>query len=99
MDFNITEDQQHWRDLAKGFVEKHIKPDVLRRDRLPTAEERIPWDWIREADTAGIRTLGIAKKYGVKISFLDFMKFGAVISIISLIIASLYLILCINIIM
>ena len=24
MDFNITEDQQRWRDLAKGFVEKHI---------------------------------------------------------------------------
>ncbi|MDC0191081.1 acyl-CoA dehydrogenase family protein [Rhodospirillales bacterium] len=64
MEFNITEDQQHWRDLAKDFVEKHIKPDVLRRDRLLTAEERIPWDWIREADTAGIRTLGIPKKYG-----------------------------------
>ena len=64
MDFNITEDQQNWRDLAKDFVEKHIKPDVLRRDRLLTAEERIPWDWIREADTAGIRTLGVPKKYG-----------------------------------
>ena len=23
MDFNITEDQQHWRDLAKDFVEKY----------------------------------------------------------------------------
>ena len=42
--------------------------------------------------------IGIAKKYGVKISFLEFMKFGAVISIISLIIASLYLILYIKII-
>ena len=49
--------------------------------------------------SANIVSIGIAKKYGVKISFLDFMKFGAVISIISLIIASLYLILCINIIM
>ena len=48
--------------------------------------------------SANIVSIGIAKKYGVKISFLDFMKFGAVISIISLIIASLYLILCINII-
>ena len=34
------------------------------RDRLPTAEERIPWDWIREADKIGIRTLGIPKKFG-----------------------------------
>ena len=49
--------------------------------------------------SANIVSIGIAKKYGVKISFLDFMKFGAVISFISLTIASLYLILCINIIM
>ena len=49
--------------------------------------------------SANIVSIGIAKKYGVKISFLDFMKYGAVISFISLTIASLYLILCINIIM
>ena len=48
--------------------------------------------------SANIVSIGIAKKYGVRISFLDFMKFGAVISLISLFIASLYLILCINII-
>jgi len=46
--------------------------------------------------SANIVAIGIAKKYGVKISFLEFMKFGAVISLISLFIASLYLILCIN---
>ena len=49
--------------------------------------------------SANIVSIGIAKKYGVKISFLDFMKFGAVISLISLTIASLYLSLCIYIIM
>ena len=48
--------------------------------------------------SANIVSIGIAKKYGVQISFLEFMKFGVVISLISLIIASLYLILCINII-
>ena len=48
--------------------------------------------------SANIVSIGIAKKHGVNISFLDFMKFGAVISLISLFIASLYLILCINII-
>ena len=64
MDFNFTKSQKHWREVARDFVEKFIKPDVLRRDRLPTAEERIPWDWIREASKAGIRTLGIPKNYG-----------------------------------
>ena len=41
-----------------------IKPDVLRRDRLPSAAERIPWDWIREADKLGLRTLGVPKQFG-----------------------------------
>ena len=64
MDFNISQEQEGWRELAKEFVERHLRPDVLRRDRLQTAEERIPWDWIRAADSAGFRTLGIPKKYG-----------------------------------
>ena len=64
MDFTLTEEQSRWRSLARDFAEKTIKPDVLRRDRLPTAEERIPWDWIREADKLGIRTLGIPKEFG-----------------------------------
>src|SRR5688572_488078 len=36
----------------------------MRRDRLSTAAERIPWDWIREADKLGIRTLGVSKAFG-----------------------------------
>jgi len=64
MDFALTETQLHWRDVARSFVSEHIAPDVLRRDRLPTAEERIPWDWIREASAKGLRTLGIPKEFG-----------------------------------
>jgi alkylation response protein AidB-like acyl-CoA dehydrogenase len=64
MDFALTESQLHWRKVAKAFVRDHIKPDVLRRDRLQTAEERIPWDWIREASAQGLRTLGIPKEFG-----------------------------------
>lgn len=64
MDFALTEEQRRWRDTARQFAEKVIKPDVLRRDRLPTAAERIPWDWIRAADKLGLRTLGVAKEHG-----------------------------------
>ena len=64
MDFSLNEDQLHWRDVARRFVADFIRPDVLRRDRLPTAEERIPWDWIREASAQGLRTLGIPKEFG-----------------------------------
>jgi alkylation response protein AidB-like acyl-CoA dehydrogenase len=64
VDFTLSEDQNRWRLLARNFAEKVIKPDVMRRDRLPTAAERIPWDWIREADNQGIRTLGVPKAFG-----------------------------------
>jgi alkylation response protein AidB-like acyl-CoA dehydrogenase len=64
MDFGLNEEQVRWRNIAREFVETVIKPDVLRRDRLPTAEERIPWDWIRKASTLGLRTLGVPKKFG-----------------------------------
>jgi alkylation response protein AidB-like acyl-CoA dehydrogenase len=64
VDFTLTEEQSRWRGVARDFAETLIKPDVLRRDRLPTAAERIPWDWIREADKRGLRTLGVPKSFG-----------------------------------
>jgi len=64
MDFSLSEEQLRWRGVARTFVADVIKPDVMRRDRLPTAEERIPWDWIRQADALGLRTLGIPKSHG-----------------------------------
>ena len=64
MDFTLSEEQQQWRALAREFAEKTIRPDAQRRDRLPTAAERIPWDWIREADRLGFRTLGVPKQFG-----------------------------------
>ena len=64
MDFTFTEEQSRWRAIARDFADQVIKPDVLRRDRLPTAAERIPWDWIRQADSVGLRTLGVPKAWG-----------------------------------
>jgi len=64
LDFGLTDEQRRWRTVAREFAEKTIKPDAQRRDHLPTAAERIPWDWIREADKLGLRTLGIPKQFG-----------------------------------
>jgi len=49
--------------------------------------------------SANIVSIGIAKKAGVEISFIEFMKLGAIVSIISLLIASVFLIIRINIIL
>ena len=64
MDFTLNDEQLRWRARARDFAERVIRPDVLRRDRLPTAAERIPWDWIRQADALGLRTLGVSKAHG-----------------------------------
>ena len=42
--------------------------------------------------SANIVSVGIAKKYGVEISFIDFMLKGIIVSLISLVIASIYLV-------
>ena len=64
MDFALSQGHQRWINLARAFTETIIKPDVMRRDRLPSAAERIPWDWIREADKQGLRTMGVPKSFG-----------------------------------
>ena len=64
MDFVLNEEQTRWRTVAREFAESVIKPDVLRRDRLPAAADRIPWDWIRQAHRLGLRTLGVPKAFG-----------------------------------
>ena len=33
MDFGLTEDQQMVRDMARGFVEREVKPVASRLDR------------------------------------------------------------------
>ena len=42
--------------------------------------------------SANIVSVGIEKKYGVEISFIDFMKKGIIVTLISLVIASIYLV-------
>src|SRR4029453_3100345 len=64
MDFTFTPEQLRWRGIARDFARDVIRPDVLRRDRLATAAERIPWGRIRRADRVGLRTLGVPKAWG-----------------------------------
>ena len=66
MDFNISDSQIKWRSVAREFATKIIIPEAIERDRIQLAEDRIPWDWIKLADEAGIRTLGVPKKLAVR---------------------------------
>src|SRR5688500_17533636 len=64
VDFTLTDDHKRWREIGRKFAERVIQPDVMPRHRLPTAAERLPGDWIREAAKQGIRTLGVPKSFG-----------------------------------
>ena len=61
MDFNLSEEQLSLQLKARNFVEKYIKKEAVKRDRIQKAEDRIPWDWIKLADQEGFRTMGVPK--------------------------------------
>ncbi len=64
MDFNISDSQLKWQSVAREFATKIITPEAIERDRIQLAKDRIPWDWIKLSDEAGIRTLGVPQKFG-----------------------------------
>lgn len=64
MDFSLTPEQARWQKLARELTTEIVAPAAAERDRLPTAAERIPWDWIRSASELGLRTLGVPREYG-----------------------------------
>ncbi len=64
MDFGLSENQRKWQLISREFATKIVAPEALERDRIPFAKDRIPWDWIKLADEAGIRTLGVPKEFG-----------------------------------
>ena len=64
MDFSLSKNQRKWQLIAREFAKKVVAPEALERDRIPLAKDRIPWDWIKLADRAGIRTLGVPKEFG-----------------------------------
>ena len=65
MEFNISDSQIKWQSVAREFATKIITPEAIERDRIQLAKDRIPWDWIKLVDEAGIRTLGVPKNLAV----------------------------------
>ena len=64
LDFGLTEEQIILQLKARAFVDKYIKNEAIKRDRIQNAKDRIPWDWIKLADKEGFRTMGVPKEYG-----------------------------------
>ncbi|MFQ5879287.1 MAG: acyl-CoA dehydrogenase family protein, partial [Dehalococcoidia bacterium] len=64
VEFRLTEEQEMLRKTLDQFVEKEVKPDCRRREKIEDPAERIPWDWITALSKMGIRTLAVPEEYG-----------------------------------
>lgn len=72
VDFDLTNEQSMFRDMAKDFARREIQPSVRERDR----EERFPFDLIKKMGAQGLSGILIPPEYGGLGS--DWMTLGLV---------------------
>ncbi len=60
MNFDPTEEQLRWRDLARDFARAEIEPRAAELDR----EQRFPYDIIAEMARLGLMGLTLPEEYG-----------------------------------
>jgi short-chain 2-methylacyl-CoA dehydrogenase len=60
MNFDPTDEQRRWRDLAREFAQGEIRPRAAELDR----EQKFPYDIVREMASLGLMGLTLPEEYG-----------------------------------
>ena len=60
MNFDPTDEQRRWRDLARDFAQAEIRPRAAELDR----EARFPYDIVREMARLGFMGMTLPEEYG-----------------------------------
>ncbi len=60
MDFDLTPEQRYWRDLARDYAQRVIRPRAEQLDR----EQRFPYDIIAEMADLGLLSLTLPEEWG-----------------------------------
>ncbi len=60
MNFDPTDEQRRWRDLARDFAQGEIRPRAAQLDR----EQRFPYDIVAEMARLGLMGLTLPEEYG-----------------------------------
>lgn len=60
MNFDPTDEQRRWRDLARDFAQGEIRPRAAELDR----EQRFPYDIVAEMARLGLMGLTLPEEYG-----------------------------------
>ena len=60
MDFDLTDEQRRWRDLARDFAQGEIRPRAEQLDR----EQKFPYDIVGKMAGLGLMGLSLPEEYG-----------------------------------
>jgi short-chain 2-methylacyl-CoA dehydrogenase len=60
MNFDLTEEQKRWRDLARDYAQGEIRPRAAQLDR----EQKFPYDIVVEMARLGFMGLTLPEEYG-----------------------------------
>ena len=60
MNFDPTDEQRRWRDLARDFAQSAIRPRAEQLDR----EQRFPYDIVAGMASLGLMGLTLPEEYG-----------------------------------
>ncbi len=64
MSIQFTEEQIAWRDLARDFFEKEVRPVAAEIDARPDPKDCYPGELVKKLSQIGLRTLALPKEYG-----------------------------------
>ncbi len=60
MDFDLTEEQKRWREMARDYAQAEIRHRAAQLDR----EQKFPYDIIAEMSSLGLMGLTLPEEYG-----------------------------------
>src|SRR5688500_9309698 len=60
MNFDATDEQRRWRDLARDFAQGEIRPHAEKLDR----EQKFPYDIVAEMARLGLMGLTLPQEFG-----------------------------------
>lgn len=63
-DIRFNDEQRAFRQLARDFAEKEIKPIALEFESRPKWEDRIPWEVLKKGSQLGFRTFVLSEENG-----------------------------------
>ena len=60
MNFDLTDEQRRWRDLARDFAQGEIRPRASQLDK----EQKFPYDIVAEMTDLGLMGMTVPEEYG-----------------------------------